>query len=574
MLWDVIVLKFGSSVLRGPPDLSGVADEVYRHLREGKRVLAVVSAFAGQTDRLLKDAQSALGDSAPQATAAYVATGEMQAAAMLTGALLRAGVASRCVDPREARLRITGDLLNAQLEGIDARNLHHWFEEFSVLVLPGFFGIDAAGHIGLLGRGGSDYTALYLAHQLGAECRLVKDVPGIYDKDPAIAGSRARRLDTIDWDAAIPIAGKLVQPKAIQFAQSKRFSFSVGALASSEHTLVGDYPTTFASPRTSEPRLKIALMGLGTVGGGVYARLSAQPQRFEVVCVLVKNLAKHAGVAPVHVMTDDPRFVLSSGANLVIDALSGTSTSREIALAALQAGVPVVSANKAFVALHWHELSQYTLGDSPDLLFNAAVGGALPLLENLRLHAGYVRSVRGIINGTCNYILDALRAGTPYPAALQAAQAAGFAEANPTADISGADAANKLRLIAAAGFGAALPADSISVEGIDAKERKSNSYLVAKIDGTAGTLVAEVGLEALQTDDFLAGARGEENRVEITLENGRVLRFAGRGAGRWPTTISVMGDVLQAWRAHAGIRFPQFPQQEAALAPVADCVPN
>ena len=117
--WSVIVLKFGSSVLRSAADLPGVVDEIYRHLRTGKRVLAVVSAFEGHTDKLLNESHALFGDDAPEATAHYVATGEVQAAALLSGALLKAGIAARIIDPREAQLAVHGGSLNAEPHSID-----------------------------------------------------------------------------------------------------------------------------------------------------------------------------------------------------------------------------------------------------------------------------------------------------------------------------------------------------------------------------------------------------------------------------------------------------------------------
>jgi aspartokinase len=103
--------------------------------------------------------------------------GERPSAALLDGALITAGIASRLIGPREVSLSIEGDTLNAELISIDSKRVLAWFDEFSILVLPGFFGIDAVGRVGLLGRGGSDYSALFLAHALNAQSRLIKDVP-------------------------------------------------------------------------------------------------------------------------------------------------------------------------------------------------------------------------------------------------------------------------------------------------------------------------------------------------------------------------------------------------------------
>jgi homoserine dehydrogenase len=243
---NVIVLKLGSSVLRSPASLPALVAEIRRHQQGSTRVLAIVSAFLGATDRLFAEARAAIGVGADRAVAHYVATGELQSVALLTGALMNAGVNASVLDPREIELAVCGDPLNAEPIGIDVHAVWRAFERTHVLVMPGFFGIDVDRQVTLLGRGGSDYSALFVARHLGAHCRLIKDVPGIFDRDPATAGSAARRFVRIGWEHAIEVAGKLVQPKALSFAQAQRLHFSVGALGSAVHTSVGDYEPVYA----------------------------------------------------------------------------------------------------------------------------------------------------------------------------------------------------------------------------------------------------------------------------------------------------------------------------------------
>jgi homoserine dehydrogenase len=243
---NVIVLKLGISVLRSPASLPEVVAEIRRHATGDTRVLAIVSAFLGATDTLFAEARAAIGVGADRAVAHYVATGEMQSVALLTGALTNAGVNASVLDPREVELHVQGEPLNAEPVEVDVRSIQQAFERNPVLVMPGFFGIDADRQLALLGRGGSDYSALFIARQLRARCRLVKDVPGIFDRDPATAAAAARRFVRIGWQHALEVAGKLVQPKALVFAHTHRVSFSVGALASAEHTAVGDYESLFA----------------------------------------------------------------------------------------------------------------------------------------------------------------------------------------------------------------------------------------------------------------------------------------------------------------------------------------
>jgi homoserine dehydrogenase len=545
---NVIVLKFGSSVLSSTSDLTSVVDECYRHLRDGKRVLAVVSAFAGVTDRLIAEAHALLGSEAPNATADYVACGERLAAALLDGALIAAGISSRLIDPREVSLAIEGDPLNAELKSIDAKKVHAWLEEFSVLVLPGFFGIDAWDRVGLLGRGGSDYSALFLAQALNAECRLIKDVAGIYDADPAIAASKAHRFERIGWTAAAQVAGKLVQPKALQLAYQNRLPFSVGSLLASEETHVGDFLEHRARPHAQVPPLKVALFGLGVVGAGVYKRLSAHPDRFEIIKVVVKNPHRHAFDVPDHRLTSDTSLQRLEDIDLLIDCMSGLHPSVEVILEACKAGLQVVSANKRAVASSLRQLQYFIEGDNKRLSFGAAVGGAVPVLETLRYCKG-IQSFRGIINGTCNYILSQMREGIPFEKALESAQGLGIAESDPFADISGQDAADKLAIIAAVGFQTPLRPDAISTQGIG-PETDPDAYLIAEISRTGAAIAARVAPVTLSPTDFLAGAEGAENRVEITLMDKRIIRLKGMGAGRSPTTTAVFGDVLNVWREH------------------------
>jgi len=179
----IVVLKFGSSVLRGPKDLPVVVDEIYRHLREGKRVLAIVSAFAGETDRLIAVAPKVLGHKAdPHAVARFVTRGEWHSSAELMGALMRAGVAACLVGPHGIGLRVEGGALEADPVSIDLSVLHAAWETNTTLVMPGFVGVDAQDRICLLGRGGSDLSALYIAGNCGVS---ISFTPGATSRLPA-----------------------------------------------------------------------------------------------------------------------------------------------------------------------------------------------------------------------------------------------------------------------------------------------------------------------------------------------------------------------------------------------------
>jgi homoserine dehydrogenase len=172
----IVVLKFGSSVLRTRADLPGVVHEIYRWYRDGARVIAVVSAIGDATEQLIRQSRELFATPEPWATAELLATGERTSAALLGIALDRAGIPARVVNPREIGLEVTGEPLDGEPVAINPKHVRELVAEYPVLVVPGFFGTDASGRTQLLGRGGSDLTAVFLSVSLGAErCRLLKD---------------------------------------------------------------------------------------------------------------------------------------------------------------------------------------------------------------------------------------------------------------------------------------------------------------------------------------------------------------------------------------------------------------
>ena len=179
---SVTVLKFGSSVLRGEEDLSQTVHEIYRWIRAGDRVLAVVSAFGVETNRLLEQAFRYGENPNDDAVAGLVSTGEATASALLRLALDRAGIPSTVLDAARISLRTEGPVLDAQPCDVDTVQIWQAFAEVPVCVVPGFVGRTRRGVPSLLGRGGSDLTALFLGQRLGAtRCRLIKDVKGLYE---------------------------------------------------------------------------------------------------------------------------------------------------------------------------------------------------------------------------------------------------------------------------------------------------------------------------------------------------------------------------------------------------------
>lgn len=561
---SIVVLKFGSSVLRTEAELPRAIDEIYREWRAGRQVIAVVSAFSGVTDRRFAQTRAATTDLHEQA--AWVAGGEEESGNKLAAALEANGVSARYVDARVAGLRAHGDPHESIPVALNAGYLRECLQEHAVLVMPGFIAQDIQGRTVLLGRGGSDLTALFVAKNLGARCRLIKDVDGVYESDPAVAENHAQRFSRLSWRTALGIGGRIIQPRALQFAQSHGQAFEVACVGSNLSTVVDAGPDEIATVthETIQP-LRVVLLGLGTVGLGVYAHLLRRPDLFEVVRVVVQRLDKprHIEGAPVDVpqslLSTDVWDAVTQPADLVIETLGGLDPAGEVLHAALLRGRAVVTANKALIASRWWEkLGRFATGRQPLLKFGAAVGGAVPALETITALARHssVVQVRAILNGTCNFILDALEQRVDFDTALAHARANGFAETDSQDDLSGLDAARKLELIARAAFGEASHFE-LNVQGITGVTASQAALvredglclkLVASCERSGGHVRGVVKLQELPASDFLAGARDEQNRVEILTGHGRTVRLAGKGAGRWPTALSLLGDVHEYLR--------------------------
>jgi homoserine dehydrogenase len=435
---------------------------------------------------------------------------------------------------------------------VDIEALHALWVRFSVLVLPGFYGIDEDSGVSLFGRGGSDMSAIFLAAKLHAPCRLVKDVLGVFDSDPA-ANPGACRYEALSWARAIDVSGPLIQPKALQFARSHTTAFDVGRANEEGGTIVGGPVDRWsASQVAAAPALRIALLGCGVVGRGVYEAMHRYPERFEVAHVIVREAHKHHDVKRV---STDLNAALEPDIDIVIACIPGIPDCYAIIHAALLAGKFVITSNKATIAAHFDTLGRYAKGETRRLWYSSAVGGALPALETLAALGSPVREIRAIINGTSGVVLEAWAQGKTRAESIALAQSQGFAETNPHRDLSGLDSADKLALLMEVAFGERRHPREIPTQGIDAILGNPAGYkLIARARRTSEGVVASVSPELPATDSFLARALGAENRLEIELTSGEMVRLRGQGAARWPTTTSVMGDLHEVGRAISASR--------------------
>lgn len=292
---------------------------------------------------------------------------------------------------------------------------------------------------------------------------------------------------------------------------------------------------------TSRP-LRVALAGCGVVGGGVLNRLAGDG-RFEVVGVLVRAAYKPRDPTPnPRLVTTDPAGLLAREPDVLVDALSCASTGLALTRAALARGVAVASANKQAVADDLFALARQAHLSGARLGIAACVGGGAPMIETVRAaraHAPIV-ALEAVLNGTVNFLLNRLAQGAAFGAAVAEAQALGLAEADPSADLSGRDAAAKLAILAAEAFGPHGPKAG-AVQPLTAAFTPGGSVrqLARAAPDVASVRLAEVG-----HDPLFADLPGETNALRVTCADGRTFTCTGPGAGREPTTDSVLGDLL------------------------------
>lgn len=237
---EIRVVKLGSSAVEGPGDIARVVDvELSPAVARGEKIVAVVSAWRGETDRRQAFAESlGRGRRSPYA-AHFISLGESEAAYALAIACAAAGLDAAVLDIETLALRAEGPETDAAPCDVDAARIHDALAANDVVVVPGFCGLGADGRRVLLGRGGTDLTAVFLAASLGLpHATLVKDVDGVYDRDPALFAD-ACRLDALSWADAERVAGRLVQTRAIRFAADRGVGIIVRKAGGEAATIIG-----------------------------------------------------------------------------------------------------------------------------------------------------------------------------------------------------------------------------------------------------------------------------------------------------------------------------------------------
>ena len=324
------------------------------------------------------------------------------------------------------------------------------------------------------------------------------------------------------------------------------------------------------TPDPAPRELTVALLGGGTVGSQV-ARLlhesaddlaarAGAPLR--VVGVGVRDATREREGIPAGLLTDDLDALAASGADIVVEVMGGIEPARSLILAAMAAGSSVVTANKALLAEDGATLHAAAEQHGVDLYYEASVAGAIPLLRPLResLAGDKVRRVLGIVNGTTNFILSKMdEQGADYAEVLAEAQVLGYAEADPTADVEGYDAAAKAAILAGLAFHTRVRLDDVHREGItnvsadDVAAAREMGFVikllaVAELSDDEKGLVVRVHPTMVPRTHPLAGVRGAFNAVFVEAESAGQVMFYGRGAGGAPTASAVLGDIVAVAR--------------------------
>lgn len=337
--------------------------------------------------------------------------------------------------------------------------------------------------------------------------------------------------------------------------------------------------------------IKVGLLGLGVVGGGTWKVLNQNAdeiarragRRIEVAAVAVRDVAKAKELVGdhIHITTDGMEVVLNPDIDVVVELVGGDTLAKDWVMKAIEQGKHVVTANKALLATHGNEVFAAAQKQNVMVAFEAAVAGGIPIIKAMRegLTANRIQWVAGIINGTTNFILSEMRSrGLSFADALADAQRLGYAEADPTFDIEGVDAAHKLSLLSSLAFGVPVQFDKAHIEGIttlaaeDIAHAERLGYTV-KLLGI--TRAREQGIELrvhptlVPSESMLANVQGAMNAVMVHGDAVGSTVYYGAGAGELPTASAVVADLVDVARlvdADHDHRVPYLAFQQNAMA--------
>lgn len=311
--------------------------------------------------------------------------------------------------------------------------------------------------------------------------------------------------------------------------------------------------------------IKIALMGFGIVGHGVYSILKERNfeiqkiigQDFEIKHILVRSPEKYTEIEKL-VTSDINKIVNDKDIDCVIEATGEVEGIIEEVKTLLSNNVNFISANKALISKYFYELNNLAKGHKTALLYEAAVGAALPILNQvLRIKTlNEVEEVYGVLNGTTNYILTKMEEGMTYDEALVLAQEIGFAEADPSSDVDGLDSMRKIRILAGHLYNYKLTEEDIEVSGISnvksedierAKKANKTIKLIARANKNA---CVKVGIEEVDENSILGRLKNGENALVFKTSNAKDIVIKGEGAGSRETAFAVLSDFIDIYKVN------------------------
>lgn len=315
--------------------------------------------------------------------------------------------------------------------------------------------------------------------------------------------------------------------------------------------------------------IKVAILGIGTVGTGTYKIIKNQKDEFpyktgsniEVSKILVRDKSKKREGIDENLITDSWEDIINDDSiSIVIEVMGGIEPAKTYITEALKKGKSVVTANKDLIASYGGELLDLAKENKCDILFEAAVAGGIPIIRPLKecLASNKVEEVMGIVNGTTNFILSKMTdEGMEFDEALKLAQKLGYAEADPTADVEGYDAGRKIAIMASIAFNSRVKFDDVYTEGISnisakdikyAKELDCEIKLLGVASNTDDGIEARVHPMLIPNDHPLAGVKDSFNAVFVRGDSVGDTMFYGKGAGELPTASAIVGDVIDVAR--------------------------
>ena len=325
------------------------------------------------------------------------------------------------------------------------------------------------------------------------------------------------------------------------------------AFARRDVAIIPDIVAADEGGRQASPqRLRVAVAGLGLIGEGVALRLGGANPDYDFCAALVREPFKERTALSVAQVTNDMAAFLAAKPDIVIDALPDGKAGHSLIMAALARGIDIVTANKQAIAGSLANLTRLSNQTGATFSYSASVGGGAPFVETVgrARRLGEIRSIEAVLNGTVNFILSSIAGGGGFEEAVRAAQDAGFAEPDPSADLSGGDARAKLAILSFAAFGREIDLNEIEIEALDAdkaarfaKEGGRWKQIARLRKDRDGMLSASVAFERCDDDPLFTAAMWEANALRICQVGGRIFECRGKGAGRRPTVESILGDL-------------------------------